>query len=210
MDLSHIGREFRGVPLNERDVHPDPIQQFERWFAEAVNAKVYEPNVMSLATADRIGKPSVRIVYIKEVDDHGFIFYTHYDSRKGRDMADNPFAAGVFYWTDLNREIRIEGPVEKLSSAASDTYFYARARDSRLNAWASRQSRVIEDREALEQRFQAMAKKFPDDVPRPPYWGGYRLRPVLIEFWQGRERRCHDRLQYRLEQNRWRIERLAP
>lgn len=166
---------------------------------------------MTLATADKDGRPSARIVLMKSFDEQGFVFYTNYDSRKGQELAENPRACLLFYWSPLWRQVRIEGAVEKVSEAESEEYFHSRPLGSKLGAWASDQSQPVESREQLEKQFEEFNSKFADNVPRPPHWGGYRLRPDVIEFWQGRENRLHDRLRYTLQKDgSWLIERLAP
>lgn len=206
-DLRH---NYTLQQLNEADVDPDPIQQFQRWFDQAIAAQLPEPNAMTLATATSNGTPSARIVLLKGLDERGFVFYTNYESRKGQALAENPQAALVFLWAVLERQVRIEGRVEKIAAAETDTYFQSRPLESRLGAWASDQSRVIPNREVLEQRFAELKATYADEIPRPPHWGGYRVMPHQIEFWQGRTSRLHDRLRYRLEQGNWLIERLAP
>ncbi|HEY8475819.1 MAG TPA: pyridoxamine 5'-phosphate oxidase [Chloroflexota bacterium] len=197
--------------LAETEVHPDPLVQFRSWFEAAVAARLPQPDAMALATATREGAPSARMVLLKGYDERGFVFFTNYESRKGREIAENPRAALVLYWPELRRQVRIEGSVEQLSSEASDAYFRTRPRDSQLAAWASRQSQVIESRAVLEQRMRALDEQYRGKpVPRPPYWGGYRLVPVAIEFWQGRPGRLHDRIRYRLDRGRWIVERLSP
>jgi len=166
---------------------------------------------MTLATADKAGRPTARIVLMKSFDEHGFVFYTNYNSRKSEDLEDNPRACLLFYWSQLWRQVRIEGEVEKVSEAESDEYFHSRPLGSKVGAWASDQSQPVESREQLEKRFEEFGLKFADNVPRPPHWGGYRVRPDVIEFWQGRENRLHDRLRYSLQADgSWLIERLAP
>ncbi|QZZ20814.1 pyridoxamine 5'-phosphate oxidase [Leptothermofonsia sichuanensis E412] len=209
--ISDLRLNYTRQQLNESEVDPDPIRQFQIWFEQAVSAQLPEPNAMTLATASREGIPSARIVLLKGVDPRGFVFYTNYESRKGRELADNPRAALVFLWNVLERQVRIEGTVERVSDRETDAYFHSRPLESQLGAWASNQSQVIPGRLVLEQRFQAFKQKYQNqEVPRPPHWGGYRVVPHLIEFWQGRPNRLHDRLCYRLEGTRWVIERLAP
>lgn len=209
--IADLRQNYTLQALNEADVDPDPIRQFQRWLDQAIAAELPEPNAMTLATATRDGIPSARIVLLKGLDARGFAFYTNYESRKGRELADNPQAALVFLWTVLERQVRIEGQVEKVTAAETDAYFQSRPLASRLGAWASEQSRVIRDREVLEQRFAELKATYADEtVPRPPHWGGYRVIPHQIEFWQGRTSRLHDRLRYRLEQGSWLLERLAP
>jgi len=207
-DLRH---NYTLQQLNEADVDPNPIKQFQRWFDQAIAAQLPEPNAMTLATATRSGIPSARIVLLKSLDERGFVFYTNYESHKGQDLAENPQAALVFLWTVLERQVRLEGQVEKIAAAETDAYFQSRPLESRLGAWTSDQSRVISDRDVLEQRFAELKATYADEkVPRPPHWGGYRVMPHQIEFWQGRTSRLHDRLRYRLEQGNWLVERLAP
>jgi pyridoxamine 5'-phosphate oxidase len=199
--------------LTKANVDANPIRQFERWFAD-VNALGISPQdavSMALATTNAEGQPSARTVLLKSFDERGFVFYTNYDSRKARDLAENPRACLLFYWSPLWRQVRIEGTIEKVFEAESDQYFHSRPLGSKIGAWASDQSQRVENRAQLEKRFEEFGWKFGDNVPRPPHWGGYRLRPKEIEFWQGRENRLHDRLRYRLQKDRsWLIERLAP
>ena len=197
--------------LSEADVASDPFQQFARWFDEALAASVTEPSAMTLATATKEGRPSARVVLLKGFDEQGFVFYTNYRSRKGDEMAENPWSTLVFYWAELKRQVRIEGRIEKVSPEESDAYFDSRPRESRLAAWASAQSRVIPNREVLDRRMQELMLEYQDrDIARPPHWGGYRLRPTSLEFWQSRPNRLHDRLCYRLVNGAWLIERLSP
>lgn len=199
--------------LIKSSVDPDPFRQFERWFAD-VNARgISEQDAvsMTLATSDSAGQPSARIVLLKSFDERGFVFYTNYNSRKGGDLAENPRACLLFYWSRLWRQVRIEGTIKKVSESESDEYFHSRPLGSKIGAWASDQSEPVESRSQLEKRFEEFGEKFGDNVPRPPHWGGYRLIPREIEFWQGRENRLHDRLRYRLQPDgSWLIERLAP
>jgi len=197
--------------LNESDVDPNPLKQFEVWYGEALASGVPEADAMTLATATTDGAPDARIVLLKSFDGRGFVFFTNYQSRKAEELAANGRACLLFYWLPLKRQVRIEGTVEKVSAAESDDYFHTRPWGSKLGAWASDQSRVITSREDLEKRFAEFELEFADNVPRPPHWGGYRLIPTAIEFWQGRDNRLHDRIRYRLQQDKsWRIERLAP
>jgi pyridoxamine 5'-phosphate oxidase len=208
--LADLRQTYARDSLSEADVEPDPIRQFEKWFAEAQAAGVPEPNAMSLATVDAQGRPSNRIVLIKGADARGFVFFTSYESAKGRDLAQNPFASLLFFWTELERQIRIEGRVEKTSAEESDQYFHSRPLGSRIGAWASIQSSVT-DRAALEAREARFAAQYGDHPPRPPQWGGYRLVPDAIEFWQGRPSRLHDRIKFsRSTGGSWQIVRLSP
>jgi len=203
--------DYRRAALDLPDVDPDPFQQFARWFDEAVAAALPEPNAMTLATADASGRPAARIVLLKAVDARGLTFYTNFASRKGREMAAVPLAALLFFWPELERQIRIEGAIEKVDEATAEAYFASRPRSSRVGAWASPQSAPLPDRAALEARFRAAAARYPGEVvPKPPHWGGYRLVPDAFEFWQGRSSRLHDRLVYQREGALWRIGRLAP
>lgn len=199
--------------LTRATIDPNPIRQFERWFNEAGASGMSEQDAisMTLATAARTGEPCARIVLMKSFDEHGFVFYTNYQSRKGRELAENPRACLLFYWSPLWRQVRIEGKVEKVSEKESDEYFDSRPLGSKLGAWASEQSQPVDSRNELEKRFEEFGSRFGDNVPRPPHWGGYRVKPEIIEFWQGRENRLHDRLLYtRQNDGSWVIERLAP
>ena len=204
-------REYTRKALAEADVDPDPVVQFGRWFEQAEQAGLLEPHAMTLATATPDGRPSARMVLLRGFDERGFCFYTNYESRKGAELAANPRAALVFWWDKLERQVRIEGPIERTSRAQSEAYFAARPPGSRLSAAASPQSRVIEDRAALERRVAELATTVPDGrLPLPEFWGGYRLVPEVVELWQGRPDRLHDRLRYRRVGDAWTIERLAP
>ena len=216
MNIAELRIEYRRATLDERDVAPQPFRQFERWFDEAVKAEVPEPNAMTLATAGADGRPSARVVLLKGFDDRGFVFYTNYASRKGRELAARRAAALLFFWPELERQVRIEGAVAKVDAAESEAYFASRPRGARLGALASRQSEPIAGRIALEARFAATEAQYRDagdDIPRPPHWGGYRLAPEELEFWQGRPSRLHDRIRYRRDQQHpggWMVDRLAP
>jgi pyridoxamine 5'-phosphate oxidase len=197
--------------LTEKGVENDPLAQFARWYGEAQTTEKPLPDAVALATTTPAGHPSLRMVLLKGFDAHGFVFYTNFRSRKGRELARNPRAALLFYWGEIGRQVRIDGHVEKLMARESDEYFATRPRGSQLSAWASPQSTLVAGRGALERRVAAFARKYPDAVPRPPQWGGYRLVPEAFEFWQGREDRLHDRILYRrVRGGRWRIGRLAP
>ncbi|QCP48409.1 pyridoxamine 5'-phosphate oxidase [Trinickia violacea] len=209
--LAELRKNYALGSLDESDVDRDPIRQFDLWFKQAVDAKLPEPNTMTLATVDEHGRPSARIVLIKGVDERGFVFFTNYESRKGRDLAHNPHASLLFYWIELERQVRIEGAVVKTSAQESDAYFTSRPLGSRIGAWASDQSQVIANRTVLEAREREMSERYGENPPRPPHWGGYRLVPDTIEFWQGRPSRLHDRVLYTREPGSdWRISRLSP
>ena len=209
--LSDLRTDYKRAALDERDVAADPHAQFARWFADAVAAKVPEPNAMTLATADADGRPAARIVLLKGVDDRGFALYTNQDSRKGRELAARPQAALLFFWPELERQVRIEGSVEAVAAADADAYWNSRPRLSRVGAWASPQSRPLPDRAALETRFAQAEARFPGDaIERPPHWGGYRVVADRFEFWQGRPSRLHDRIVYTRAEGGWHIGRLAP
>jgi len=231
MAIADIRREYSTGGLRRADLDANPMAQFNSWFALAsaggrwrkIGIALYklwhailghvpiDVNTMVLATVDQAGRPSTRAVLLKGVDEHGFVFFTNYDSRKGHELAENPNAALTFYWADLERQVCVAGAVSKLSHDESETYFKSRPRGSRLAAWASNQSSVVADRAVLEKRWNEMAAQFPGDVPLPPNWGGYILKPERIEFWQGRLNRLHDRFCYtRQADNSWRLERLSP
>jgi pyridoxamine 5'-phosphate oxidase len=213
VNIADLRREYHRAALSETDVDPDPFRQFDHWLSEAIRAELPEPTAMTLATADAEGQPAARIVLLKGADADGFVFFTNYDSRKGSELAARPMAALLFHWVELERQVRVEGRVAKVTAAMSDVYFASRPLDSRIGAWASPQSRLIPDRAWLEHEFVAARQRLSvngPNVPRPAYWGGYRLAPESLEFWQGRSSRLHDRICYRRENARWRIERLAP
>ena len=210
--LSELRRDYALASLARDSIDTDPFRQFEHWFQEALKAEVLEPNAMTLATVDAQGHPSARIVLLKRVDSNGVVFFTNYQSSKGQQLAANPQAALVFFWKELERQVRIEGRVEKISRAESERYFQSRPRGSQIGAAASNQSQVVANRTVLETRFQDLEARYAEqDIPTPAHWGGYRLTPDLLEFWQGRRNRLHDRLRYRLlDSGDWSIERLEP
>ncbi len=211
MDASSLRKEYTSAGLDKAAVDPDPIVQFHEWFEKVIDADLHEPNAMVLATATRDGRPSARTVLLKGYDQRGFVFYTNYEGRKARELETNPICALLFYWGELERQVRIEGRASRLSGEESDTYFAGRPRGSRLGAWASEQSRSVEDRSILEERLRALEAEYEGrDIPRPPFWGGYRVEPDTIEFWQGRENRLHDRLVYLRNEGGWKIVRLQP
>jgi pyridoxamine 5'-phosphate oxidase len=212
--VDHLGRlrkEYARAGLREPDADRDPIEQFRRWFDEALAADLHEPNAMTLATSTPDGHPSARVVLLKGFDERGFVFYTNYEGRKAEELEINPYCALVFYWGELERQVRIEGCVSRVPDEESDAYFEGRPRGSQLGAWASEQSRPARNRGVLEERLRELEAEYGDrEVPRPPFWGGYRVEPEVIEFWQGRENRLHDRLRYRRSDEGWKVERLQP
>jgi pyridoxamine 5'-phosphate oxidase len=211
MDLTAIRREYERAGLSESELAADPVDQFRLWLEQVQAVDPLEFTAMTLATADREGRPSARVVLLKGVDERGFVFYTNYESRKAREMDENPRAALVFYWSVLDRQVRVEGVVERTTREESEAYFASRPLGSRVGAWASPQSRVIGGREELERRVREVEAHFGEEVPLPDTWGGFRLRHEMVEFWQGRLSRLHDRLCYvRLPEGGWRVERLAP
>ena len=211
-DLAKLRSEYSAHGLRRAELHSDPLQQFSVWFAAALAAEIRDVNAMSLATATRDGKPSVRIVLLKGFDERGFSFFTNYDSGKARDLEANPFAEMVFYWPQLERQVRISGEVERTSREDSAAYFHSRPLGSQLGAWVSKQSEVIDARKVLDARLNEMTERFENgEIPLPPHWGGYRLKPDKFEFWQGRPNRLHDRFRYsRKADGTWLIDRLAP
>ncbi len=209
--ISKLRNEYTLNGLDASDVLPDPIAQFRLWFDAALQASVPEPNAMHISTVTAEGRPDGRIVLLKDVSEAGFVFYTNYESRKGRELIGQPFATLTFFYPELERQIRIEGHVEKVSANESDDYFNSRPRGSQIGAWVSHQSLVIDSRDVLENRQRELESQFlGQPVPRPPYWGGFRVVPDAVEFWQGRPSRLHDRIRYRKEAQNWLIERLAP
>lgn len=209
--IADIRKDYKLKTLREDEVSSDPVEQFIAWWSEAVNSKIEEVNAMTLATASVSGIPSARIVLLKGVSKEGFTFFTNYESSKGKELANNPFAALVFFWKELERQVRIEGMVEKVSEAESKAYFSSRPVASRIGAWASPQSTIIHSREILEENVIKYESEFGnEDIPKPPHWGGYLVKPNKFEFWQGRSSRLHDRIVYALNQAKWNINRLAP
>ncbi|MCK6649855.1 MAG: pyridoxamine 5'-phosphate oxidase [Bacteroidia bacterium] len=209
--INTLRHDFSKQTLDESQVDKSPFLQFEKWFKEAVDAHVNEPNAMTVATASKSGKPAARILLLRNFNENGFVFYTNYSSRKGEEIDENPNCALLFFWTELERQVRIEGKLIKQSSAESDLYFNTRPRTSKLGAWTSPQSKVVKNRKELDELYEQMSQRFPsEDVPRPAHWGGYVLQPDSIEFWQGRPSRMHDRILYTLVNGNWKIERLAP
>jgi pyridoxamine 5'-phosphate oxidase len=209
--IAELRKRHADIGLDVPDLDPDPLRQFARWLSNALEAGLTLPNTMTLATASADAQPSARVVLLKGVDERGFVFYTNHESRKGRELAENPRAALVFYWAELERQVRVTGTVAVVARAETEAYFRTRPLGSRVGAWASRQSEIISGRAELEERMASLMVTYSDEVvPVPPYWGGYRLVPEEVEFWQGRENRLHDRLRYRKSEAGWEIERLAP
>jgi len=213
MSLADLRQEYSLAGLRESDLEKDPFRQFDKWFGEAQAAQILEPNAMILATATHDGRPSERVVLLKNFDTRGFVFYTNFESRKGRELAENPNATLLFAWLPIERQVIISGQVTKVAQEEALAYFHSRPRASQLGAWASQQSSVIPSRDVLDERLRALEAQYADQpIPLPPYWGGYRLAPETVEFWQGRRSRLHDRLRYRRESEggEWIIERLSP
>jgi len=210
MNIADLRKSYEKAELSEDASASDPLKQFERWLNEAIHSEVPEPNAMTVATVASNMRPSTRVVLIKGYDERGIVWYTNYDSRKGQELAGNPFAALQFHWVELERVVRIEGRMEKISETDSDAYFHSRPLDSRIGAWASPQSQVIDGRTVLVTNATKYAAQFMLNPPRPPHWGGYRLVPDEWQFWQGRKSRLHDRLRYRFNEGEWLRERLAP
>lgn len=210
--IADLRKDYSKASLDIADVLPDPMKQFEKWFNEAVNAQVMEPNAMNLATVSESGKPTSRIVLLKGIEDQHFVFYTNYQSVKGRDLEKNPACALTFFWPELERQIRIEGTAERVAASQSEAYFQSRPRGSQIGAWASPQSAIIDSRDILEERATQLEKKFEGQsaLPKPNQWGGYKVLPLVVEFWQGRPSRLHDRIQYTKVDSKWKTYRLAP
>ena len=208
--IAQLRKNYTFGQLSETEVPENPLPLFQLWFDQAIKAQCPEPNSMTLATADKAGNPSARIVLLKGADQSGFTFFTNYESQKGKDLAVRPQAALLFHWHELERQVRIKGDVERVEAAQSDVYYHSRPPESRIGAWASPQSAVIPNREFLEEAESRFKAEFGDEPPRPEHWGGYRLHPTEIEFWQGRPSRLHDRIQYQLVNGAWKITRLAP
>lgn len=211
MDISKIRKEYQSLPFDKMDLDSSPFRQFEKWFQEALQSEVMEPNAMALSTVNSVGQPNCRMVLLKKWDDNGFVFFTNYGSPKAHALDDKPEAALTFFWKELERQIRIEGIAEHTSKEDSAIYFAQRPRKSQLSAWASNQSQPVESREALEKEYDRCEKLYEgQDVPLPPFWGGFRIKPIRFEFWQGRRDRLHDRFEYKLEKGKWIITRLSP
>ena len=208
--LDNLRKDYTKDSFNEKTAQKNPFEQFKVWFDDAVNFPMMEPNAMALSTVSSDGRPSSRIVLLKRYDENGFVFFTNYESRKGKELETNPYASLLFYWDKLERQIRIEGITEKISIEESDDYFQSRPYESRLGAWASKQSEVLPSRFTLIREVAKLLVKYPAKVPLPPFWGGYRLKPDMFEFWQGRPSRLHDRIRYSNRGGLWIIERLYP
>ncbi len=209
--LKNIRRDYKHSELSKASVNKDPFVQFNNWFSEIVDAKIIDPSAMVLATVAETNMPSARIVLLKEVDEKGFVFFTNYLSRKAKDLKKNPNASLLFYWKEMDRQLRIEGIIEKVKTKISEEYFHTRPRESQISAWVSKQSSIVPDRNFLDKKYNELDEEFGnDEIPLPDYWGGYRLIPEYFEFWQGRESRLHDRICYREEKGNWKIFRLAP
>ncbi|MCZ2223408.1 MAG: pyridoxamine 5'-phosphate oxidase [Chitinophagales bacterium] len=209
--IADIRTDYKMSSLSEKDVAIEPFSQFSRWWNDAINSKIEEVNAMTLATVSAKGIPSARIVLLKDFNEKGFVFFTNYQSDKGKEIAQNPHVCLVFFWKELQRQVRIEGIAEKISEAESDEYFNSRPLESKIGAWASHQSSIIPYRQIIDENVKRYTEVFKDeDVPRPDYWGGFCVKPNLVEFWQGRESRLHDRIQYTLDNGIWKLDRLSP
>lgn len=210
--IADIRKEYAALSLHESDVAQDPIAQFDTWWQQALNSQVMEPNAMTVATASADGLPAARVILLKGFSPEGFVFFTNYNSFKAMHLTENPKACLVFFWAELERQVRITGLVKKVPPAESDAYFFSRPEGSRIGAWASQQSSVVSSREWLDEQYAQKTGEFAGkEIPRPPYWGGYLVQPVVVEFWQGRPSRLHDRIQYTMQENgAWKIERLSP
>ena len=209
-EIADIRKDYKLKSLSEKEVSSNPYDQFGIWWKEAIESNLEEVNAMTLSTASKEGRPSSRIMLLKGYDEKGFVFFTNYNSRKGGEILETPFVSLLFFWKELERQVRIEGSIEKLEDSYNDEYFYSRPVGSRIGAWASKQSSVLKNREELENNVIKYTQEFGDSVPRPAHWGGYRVVPDKIEFWQGRSSRLHDRVVYNLDNNVWRINRLSP
>lgn len=210
-ELNKMRQEYRSGNLDEKEMPSNPLDQFRNWFEEAISSGITEPNAMTVASSTAEGKPSARVVLLKEMNDNGFIFFTNYNSRKGHELITNPFVAVVFDWHDIERQVRIEGIIEKVDENESDAYFNIRPNESKLGAWASPQSKIVSGREELEELEKSYAIRFKgNEIPRPPHWGGFLIKPTMIEFWQGRPNRMHDRMAYYKNGSNWELRRLAP
>jgi pyridoxamine 5'-phosphate oxidase len=211
MSIADLRQNYTKAGLLETEAHQNPLEQFKIWFQQALDAEILEPNAMTVATTTTDGKPCARIVLLKAFDERGFTFFTNYESQKGQKLTKNPYAALVFWWGELERQVRIEGEVEKVTPEESDQYFYSRPKASQIGAWVSEQSKIIESRAILDQKFAELAQQYQNQrIQRPEHWGGFRVIPSVMEFWQGRPSRLHDRLRYRQEKDQWIRERLAP
>lgn len=209
--IQSLRQDYRSASLDEKDADKNPFKQFEKWFEAALTAQIYEPNVMTLATADKNGKPNARIVLLKGFNEEGFSFYTNYLSTKGKELKKNPQACLVFFWAELERQVRIEGKVEKLDKETSEAYFHSRPKESQIGAIASPQSQVIASRNSIEAKVEELTSTYQDKtIPKPAHWGGYIVKPTAIEFWQGRSSRLHDRIRYEFINGKWQTSRLAP
>lgn len=208
--ISELRKQSADIPLNSSSVNPNPFKQFSKWFEQALKSGLLEPNSMAVATATRAGRPSTRILLLKGYSEKGFIFFTNYKSRKGKELEENPYASLLFFWEKTERQVRIEGRVKKISQEETKEYFDTRPYESRLGAWASMQSSVIESRDVISKKYMKYFQQYRGEVPVPPYWGGYCLEPDYFEFWQGRPNRLHDRIRYKKTKGVWKIDRLSP